>query len=233
MPGQTWPRSGPDLAPIRPRSGPDRGQIWTRSGPNRFRTKPIQNHTDSEPNQFRTTPIQSNTDSEPHRFGTKPIQKGARWLGLNLLGELDAPSEYWLDRKHGDLYFIAPPQTEAAGSFPGGRESRSESDLVVSVNSTALESNASHVRFVGIAVMYSQGNGMVLQGDHITVINCSSSHHGAIGLVITGSGNTVRGSVVHDVGCAALVVESGDRSENASFAPFCTKNDHLTKTGSG
>ena len=174
-----------------------------------------------------------NIDPATPTYGTKPIQKGARWLGLNLLGELDAPSEYWLDRKHGDLYFIAPPQTEAAGSFPGGRESRSESDLVVSVNSTALESNASHVRFVGIAVMYSQGNGMVLQGDHITVINCSSSHHGAIGLVIAGSGNTVRGSVVHDVGCAALVVESGDRSENASFAPFCTKNDHLTKTGSG
>eukprot|EP01047_Picozoa_sp_COSAG01_P028365 COSAG01_NODE_1902_length_8963_cov_29.997405_7_plen_434_part_00 len=37
--------------------------------------------------------------------GTKPIQSGARWLGLNLLAELDdaVSGEYYLDRHSGDL----------------------------------------------------------------------------------------------------------------------------------
>lgn len=154
-----------------------------------------------------------NIDPATPTYGTRPIQKGARWLGLNLLSELDAASEYWLDRKSGDLYFIAPP-LEGGGSREretGNGGVGRENDLVVSVNSTALESNASHVRFEGLTVRYSQGNGMVLNGDHISVINCSSSHHGAIGILINGSGNTVRGSAVHDVGCAAMAVTSGIR----------------------
>eukprot|EP01047_Picozoa_sp_COSAG01_P045438 COSAG01_NODE_4184_length_5261_cov_27.557342_2_plen_662_part_00 len=142
-----------------------------------------------------------NIDPATPTYGTRPIQKGARWLGLNLLSELDAESEYWLDRESGDLYFIAPP-LEARGP---------ESDLVVSVNSTALESNASYMRFEGLTVKYSQGSGMVLNGEHIAVINCSSSHHGEIGILINGTGNTVRGSVVRDVGCAAMAVTSGTR----------------------
>lgn len=151
-------------------------------------------------------------------YASRPIQKRARWLGLNLLSELDTASEYWLDRQRGDLYFIAPPPPKALASPEGSRRPGLEGGageigggLVVSVNATALQSDASHTRFEGIAVKHSQGNGMVLRGDHVAVVNCTSSHHGAIGLLISGHGNAVRGSVVHDVGCAAMVVQSGDR----------------------
>ena len=141
-----------------------------------------------------------NIDPATPTYGAKPIQKGARWLGLNLLSELDSPSEYWLDRKQGDLYFIAPgvPSKERA--------------LVVSVNKTAIVSNASNVQFVGVQVKHSQGNGMVLRGDHVSVINCSSSNHGAIGIFLYGRNNTIRGSTVHSVGCAGMSIRSGNRT---------------------
>ena len=141
-----------------------------------------------------------NIDPATPTYGTKPIQRGARWLGLNLLSELDSESEYWLDRKQGNLYFIS---ADAASN---------ERELVVSMNTTAISSNASNVQFVGVQVKYSQGNGMVLHGDNVSVINCSSSNHGAIGIFLYGSNNTIRGSAVHDVGCAGMSVRSGDRT---------------------
>jgi hypothetical protein len=141
-----------------------------------------------------------NIDPATPTYGTKPIQRGARWLGLNLLSELDSASEYWLDRKQGNLYFISP---DAASN---------ERSLVVSVNSTAIVSNASNVQFVGVQVKYSQGNGMVLHGDNVSVINCSSSNHGAVGIFLYGSNNTIRGSTVRNVGCAGMSVRSGNRT---------------------
>eukprot|EP01052_Picozoa_sp_SAG31_P024726 SAG31_NODE_2123_length_6401_cov_4.982069_2_plen_598_part_00 len=131
-------------------------------------------------------------------YGTEPIQKHARWLGLNLLSELDSPSEYWLDRKLGHLYFLPPKD--------------GPDELVVSVNKTAVFSNASNVRFVGLHVKYSQGNGMVLHGDHVSVVNCSSSNHGAIGIFLYGRANTIRNSSVHSVGCAGMSIRSGNRT---------------------
>ena len=83
--------------------------------------------------------------------------------------------------------------------------------MVFSVNATALVSNVSNVHFEGIIVWYSQGSGMVSTGDNITIVRCSSSHHGAIGIFLTCSGNTIKDSVVHDVGCAGMSVQSEDR----------------------
>ena len=80
-------------------------------------------------------------DSATPTYGTKPIQSGARWVGLNMFSELDdeRSGEYWLDRSTGDLYVVPP----------GGATAISARDLglVVSVNESCVNSNASNVRF--------------------------------------------------------------------------------------
>ena len=76
-----------------------------------------------------------------------------------------------------------PSRGAHAHAHAGGGGS-ADIGLVVSVDAVALESNASNVRFEGIDVRHAQGNGMVLRGSNVTVDNCSSSHHGAVGVVM-------------------------------------------------
>ena len=152
-----------------------------------------------------------NVDNSTPTYGAGPIRAGARWLGLNLLSELDdaVSGEYYLDRKSGDLYVLPPGGT--AGT------SAAALNLVVSVNTTCVTSKASYVRFENLDVKYAQGNGMELRGDHVSVVNCNVSNHGAIGIRVHGTNNAVRASQVHDVGCAGVALYSGKR--NASLLP--------------
>jgi hypothetical protein len=144
-------------------------------------------------------------DNSTPTYGTKPIQPGARWLGLNLLSELDddVSGEYYLDRKSGDLFFIPPKGASATNGVSWG--------LVVSVNASCVNSSASNVRFENLDIKYAQGTGMMLTGDNISVVGCTISNHGALGLSIVGNGNTVEDCHLHDVGCAAIGVHSGSR----------------------
>ena len=157
--------------------------------------------------------LDKNMVSETNRQNkSSPLRPKARWVGMNLLSELDDTDrgEYYIDRNTGDLWLIPPGGVSTT-------DSPAELDLVVSVNSTCIDSNASNVRFEGLHVQYSTGNGMVLRGDNIAVVNCSVSNMGAMGISIDGVNNTIDGCHVHDVGCAALGVHSGSR--NASLLP--------------
>eukprot|EP00040_Diaphanoeca_grandis_P044395 m.12154 g.12154 ORF g.12154 m.12154 type:complete len:676 (+) comp9192_c0_seq1:195-2222(+) len=155
----------------------------------------------------------SHLDSESHTVSIDPatptygnneaIKPKARWLGLNLLCELDDEGEYWLNRTSGVLYLIPVGGANAITA--------AHVNLVVSVNATAVNSSASNVRFEALTVMHSQANGMELNGDNITVDNCTSTNHGAIGIQISGVNNTVVQCDIHDVGCAGIAVKSGVR----------------------
>ena len=147
-------------------------------------------------------------DDATPTYGTKPIQSGARWVGLNLLSELDDvhAGEYWLDRTAGDLY-VMPPGGATTGAA-------AQLGLVVSVSPTCVNSSASNVRFENLEIRYAQGSGMVLHGDSISVINCSISNHGALGVSVHGVGNVVQNCSVHDVGCAGVAVYAGKRNDS-------------------
>eukprot|EP01047_Picozoa_sp_COSAG01_P028366 COSAG01_NODE_1902_length_8963_cov_29.997405_8_plen_224_part_00 len=88
-------------------------------------------------------------------------------------------------------------------------------DLVVSVNTTCVNSSASNIRFEGLDVMYAQGNGMVLHGDNISIQSCTVSNHGALGISVHGRDNRIENCRVNDVGCAGISIYSGMR--NASL----------------
>lgn len=203
-----------------------------------------------------TTGFTVQIDHSTPTYGTKPIQSNARWVGLNLLSELDDKvfGEYYLDRNGGDL-FMVPPGGASAGSAK-------KLGLVVSLNATCVNITASNIRFENLEIRFAQGTGsassalstymylsglmpmsprvasdltrccgcfaVVLQGDNISVINCTISNQGAVGISVQGSGNTIRDSSIRDVGCAGMSVRSGVRdatlvrgnSQVTSFLPL-------------
>eukprot|EP00035_Acanthoeca_spectabilis_P011783 m.207927 g.207927 ORF g.207927 m.207927 type:complete len:671 (-) comp15446_c1_seq26:3200-5212(-) len=141
--------------------------------------------------------------STPTYGGGLPIRSGARWLGLNLLSELDSPGEFYIDRVKGDLYLIPAMIDGVAPSPPS---------VVVSVNRTVLNAtNASNLRFEGLKFMYAQGTGVVLSGSNLTLSNCTVANHGTMGVAAVGVGNTIEGTTVRDTGCAGITITAGDR----------------------
>lgn len=135
---------------------------------------------------------------------SKPIQSGARWLGLNLLAELDGEGEYYLDRTKGDLYVIPAGGASATTA--------ADLDLVVSVAETVMNVTASNVHFEGLNFIYSQGNGVEVNGDNIAFVGCTVSNVGAVGLTVTGIGTRVEGCHIHSSGCAAMSIQAGTRA---------------------
>ena len=162
-------------------------------------------------------------DPSTPTYGSTPIRPAARWLGLNLLSELD-DNEYWLDRVNGTLY-IAPPKSSANTRLHGrvdGRGDASDSslssspdvDVVVSVAQHGLTlTNVAYVSVQGLAVMYSQGEAvLVVNATGVSVSDCTVSNVGTMGINISGVEHTITGNEVHHAGCAGMVVTSGHRA---------------------
>ena len=74
------------------------------------------------------------------------IKPGARFYGVNLLCELDAPSEYYIDDEEGVLYFWPPKGAGSPAQWEAGA-------CGVSANDTAVNaSNTSNVVLRGLTV---------------------------------------------------------------------------------
>jgi hypothetical protein len=147
-------------------------------------------------------------DPSTPTYGTgEPIRAGARWLGLNLLSELDSAGEYYINRETGDLYLI-PPSGDSKHGLPP------TANLVVSVNQTVLNATAvSNLHFAGFTFMHAQGTGVVFAaGSNITLINCTVANHGTMGIAADGVGYTIESSEVRNTGCAGVNIRSGDRA---------------------
>lgn len=125
----------------------------------------------------------------------------ARFYGVNLLSELDAPGEYFLDRQARRLYFYPPlPLTEWGDDAP-----------VLTMAKVALEmSNTQHVHHEGIAVLHAKGVGINATNVAGAVIrNCTIAGHGLDGIVLVGTNSSIVDSHIHDTGCGGLRAHGG------------------------
>ena len=124
------------------------------------------------------------------------VIEGARFYALNLLSELDAPGEYFLDRKAGRLYVYPPAGLDDAVL--------SKARTVVSARGVA------GVRFENVDVAHARADGVsalnvtgfVLDG--VRVYNV-----GGNGTTITGSRSGVVASSVEHAGCVGVSVYGG------------------------
>lgn len=122
-----------------------------------------------------------------------------RFFAVNLLEELDAPGEWYLDRARGVLHLWPPANTER---------------LVLSVNPSAIieGTKVEHVHFRDLGIECSARDGIRLnQSNHCRIIACEVRNVAFDGIVARGDHNLISGCDVHHTGDAGLVVDTGDR----------------------
>ena len=140
---------------------------------------------------------------KPHGYGLgKGNPAPRRYYAENLLEELDAPGEYYIDRDAGALYFWPPAALHEATVVLS-----TLTDPVVSLHET------SHVALEGFTIEACAGTGVEVRGgDHAHVAGCVVRNTGHHGIVVEGGANhRVEGCDIYDTGRAGLRIGGGDR----------------------
>ena len=129
-------------------------------------------------------------------------RKDRRFYVFNLLEELDAPGEWYLDRENKRLYLYP---------VRGVPSNADETMLAFSSEPLLKAKDVAFIRFEGLTFEYGYGNGLTVVGDDITFVNCRIANFGGTGLGIGGSRNQIRNVEVCNVGRAGIPVWGGDR----------------------
>ena len=121
---------------------------------------------------------------------------------FNVLEELDAPGEWYLDREKGMLYFYPP-------------EGYENGEIMLSLSTAPLikVSGAAYLTFDGFTAEGTRGNGMELEGDHLTVSNCLIKNVGGDALLMTGSFNLASRNEITRTGRGGITIDGGDREK--------------------
>lgn len=128
---------------------------------------------------------------------------GARWMGVNLLCELDAPGEFYIDTDKELVYFYPPGTANAsipvALTYQAGGVLNVTSDAV---NVTLSNLEVRDGRHIGVLATGAQG---------LTIDSVVVHSVGTDGIDMTNSNNSViRNSEVYDVGCSGVRATGGD-----------------------
>ncbi len=145
-------------------------------------------------------------------------RKDRRFYVFNLLDELDAPGEWYLDRVRKVLYVYLPPPrrrlSQLEGRLPQTDETcGGEDEVFVAMSGAPLVSakGIAHVRFEGITFEYAYGDGLSITGTDVQVVGCRVSCCGGTGVSLHGDRNVMRGCEVVQVGRAGVSANGGDR----------------------
>ena len=133
----------------------------------------------------------------PHHYGYRP---GQRWYAANLLCELDAPGEWYLDRRAGILYFWPPTPIE------GNR-------ITVSVLPELLHlDGVSHVSFEGLTLEASRATAISIEGGAGCVVrDCTTRNVGGWGVKVSGGRrHRVEHCCIHHPGEGGVSLSGGD-----------------------
>ena len=138
----------------------------------------------------------------------------ARWYAYNLLGELDRPGEYYLDRDAGRLFFWPPG--------PEGRTVLSRADGLIRAE------DLSHVAFRGFTLEACRATVVdVRGGSHCQVVGCTIRNVGHRAVSVDGgSEHEVYGCDVHHCGEGGISMSGGDRP-SLTAARHNAENNHV------
>ena len=133
--------------------------------------------------------------------GTWSSEKGRRFYAYNIRAELDAPGEFFYDRKTKKVDFIPPAE--------GVKEFRAvtKGGPIVRLN------GATGVAFEGLTFEYAVGNGLDFNScTNCRVENCTVANVGGDGIALLGGrGCTVRSTLIDTTGLCSVRIAAGDR----------------------
>ncbi len=129
----------------------------------------------------------------------------ARYWVFNLIDEIDMPGEWAIDYANKKLYFLPP----------GGKMQKVRISMVDKPLINLKE--ASNITFKGLTVGYARNNGFNLENcKNIVIDGCTVEGAGKHGVYITGAeclNNTVKNSVIKDIGVNGVFIENAGRAD--------------------
>jgi len=136
---------------------------------------------------------------KPHAYG---YRKGQWYYALNLLGELDRPGEWMIDRAQGRLYFWPP------------RPIQGEEVVLSRLPTALLLQDTSHVRFQGLVIEATRDHAVVVKGgEDVRFEGCTIRNTGMRAIVVNGGKHhAVVGCDIYDTGNGAVTLSGGNRA---------------------
>jgi hypothetical protein len=153
-----------------------------------------------------------------------PIRPGDRYYVQNLLEELDAPGEWYLDRRTQTLYFWPPAPMKGKTVYAPTMRTLIE-----------IGQGVSHLTIRGLALECCEGTAVLLKGTEDCLIagNTISNvgdYSGSGVSVVDGKRNGVVGNDIYEVGHSAIMLTGGDRVTLTSAENYAD-NNYIHHTG--
>ncbi|MBN1353032.1 right-handed parallel beta-helix repeat-containing protein [candidate division KSB1 bacterium] len=138
----------------------------------------------------------------------------ARYYGLNLFCELDQPTEWYLDRDTGLLYWYPP----------AGVDPEQAQVILTNVNAPHLIEikDCAWLTLQGLTFQESRGSGILIRGgENCRVTDCRLERFGVEGIHLEGGfGHGIEGCLLNSFGYGGIVLTGGDRKTLTSSGFF-------------
>ena len=150
---------------------------------------------------------------QPSAYG---LRAGQRFYVYNLLEELDAPGEWYLDRSEGILYF-----------YPPSIDSKALVQISLLPEPLVEINGASNVVLRGLSMGVSRAAGVVVKGgENILIERCVIGLVGSDAVTITGGArHGVTDSIIHDTGAGGIILTGGKRETLEPAGHFAEHNE--------
>ena len=148
-----------------------------------------------------SSPIKVNTENRaimPEYVSLFSARAGAEYYLFNVLEELDAPGEYYLDRENGRLYVY--PYAEG-----------DEIEISLSGESLIRISGTEHLTVEGFTLKCVRNCGIELSGNDCVLKNLRIRNVAEHAVTVSGYRNTVEGCEITKTGRGGIYVSGGDR----------------------
>lgn len=149
-----------------------------------------------------STPITVNTKNRavcPKYASHYGAKAGALYYLYNVLEELDAPGEYYIDRETGLLYVYA---TSTESTF----------DISLSTAPLVQIDHADNLTIAGFTMTCTRENAVVGTGNALTLDGLLIKNVAANGVVLQGTGNLVENCEITHTGRGGISLSGGDRT---------------------
>ena len=128
-------------------------------------------------------------------YGTKT---DAPYYFFNVLEELTAEGEWYLDREKGLLCMWEP-------------ENKDNAEIILSLSlNPVINSEADYITFDGLTVKGTRSDGVVITGNNNTVQNCLIKNVAGNALVMNGSNNLAYNNEITRTGKGGIIISGGD-----------------------
>ena len=142
----------------------------------------------------------ANKTLEPTYAARYGAVTGGTYYIFNVIEELDAPGEWFLDRENGILYIYPPEDIQTATI-----------NIALSTETIFNLNGTDNLIFDGLTVCGTRGNGFALNGNDNTVSNCYIYDIAGNAVNINGYRNKVTDSEIAHIGAYGVDMRGGDR----------------------